>query len=310
MSFQMKIINTVLKYTVKPILTYAPFHKDAIWIARTTLNVMTHIAIRPIAMVTKVKISDKLRGEWVERQIRVDKANTRVCLYLHGGGYIACSPSSHRTITSYIAMRGNCSVLAINYRKAPECQYPCAFEDALMSYKYLLWCGYRPENIVIAGDSAGGNLALVTTRAIIDAGLPRPAAVVGLSPWCDLAGESDSITTMNDADPMLPGERIREAGMIYAGRVDLDDPLISPRWQSFKDFPPTMFVYGELEVLRDEIRDTFKKMQSETDSECVIKEELGCPHVFQLFVGIAPESKDSLREICDFFEKHWNVQKD
>lgn len=308
MSLRMKIVNTFLRYTIKPILKYAPFNKDVIWVTRSAVNAMTHVGIRPDAKITQVRVSNTLLGEWVETKPRVDKSKTRVCLYLHGGGYIACSPSSHRTITSYIARRANCSVLAIDYRKAPEDRYPCALQDARMTYKYLLLCGYKAENIVIAGDSAGGNLTLVLTRDIIDAGLPRPAAIVAISPWCDLSGASAITSNLDKIDPMLPAERISEAGSIYAGNgIGLKDPLLSPRWQSFKGFPPTMFAYGELEILRDEIEQTFTKLQDESESESKIVRTQGCPHVFQLFVGVVPESKQSLKEICQFFDKHLNT---
>jgi len=303
MSIQMRIVNGILKHTVKPILKYEPFHKDAIWIARITINAMTHVVIRPRVKIRSVKITNSLFGEWIYKKSL--KYNSNVCLYLHGGGYIACSPSSHRTITSYIAKKTNSTVLAIDYRKAPENTYPCALDDALSSYKYLLLCGYLPQNRIIAGDSAGGNLALVLMRKILDESLPRPAGIVALSPWCDLAGECDSIKTMDDVDPMIPGNRVKDAGVAYAGNFDINDSLLSPICQSFKEFPPTMFSCGELEVLSDEIKATFAKLQNETSEETLYKEAKGCCHVFQIFVGFVPESKLALNEICEFMEKHW-----
>ncbi|MDZ4336973.1 MAG: alpha/beta hydrolase fold domain-containing protein, partial [Pseudomonas sp.] len=111
-----------------------------------------------------------------------------VLLYLHGGAYLIGGPNTHRTICAHLAKRGQMDVCALDYRLAPEHQYPAARDDALAAFKELLTLGYTPEQIVIGGDSAGGNLSLITSLRLRDLGLPQPAALVCFSPVTDFTG--------------------------------------------------------------------------------------------------------------------------
>jgi acetyl esterase/lipase len=304
MSLQIKVVNFVLRNTIKPLLTYVPFQKNTIWLARDVVGAMTHVALRPKAEYETVSFG-KFTGEWV----RYHKHKTKnVVLYLHGGGYLAGSPSTHRTITSAISKHANCSVLAIDYRKAPEYTYPSALEDALYAYNYLLNNGYEAKNISIAGDSAGGNLTLVLTQRLVDLHFELPSSICCISPWCDIGYIHSGI----DDDPMLPSERIREAGSLYAGQYGVDSglhsPYLSPLYSKFdKSWPPTLFSCGEKEVLQEQMRLTFGKIIGQTKSKKHKYEEYkGCPHVFQMFYGFVPESTEAIKSISKFFLEHWN----
>src|SRR5579863_294237 len=127
----------------------------------------------------------------------------RVILYLHGGGYVLGSINTHRAMIARIARASNARALAIDYRLAPEHPFPAAVDDAAGAYKWLLTQGYKPAKIVIAGDSAGGGLALATLLALRDSGQPMPAGCVPISPWTDLEGTGDSIRNKAAKDPMV-----------------------------------------------------------------------------------------------------------
>lgn len=302
MSLQMKGINFFLKHTIKPILSVVPFHERMVWMVRDTVNVMTHIALRPKAEYHTVNIGDGLTGEWIDYTNPKSPTVGRVVLYLHGGAYLTGSPSTHRTVTSAISKYAKCSVFALDYRKAPEHKYPQQLNDAVKAYMWLYSLGYR--KISIAGDSAGGNLTLVTTKKLIDLGFPIPASICCISPWCKMWG-FDQYKEEYDIDPMLPGERISEAGGLYAGDVSLHEPNISPINMEFSKFPPTLFTVGELEVLEDSIKNTFKKIENESKNDKKYIKYEGCPHVFQLFYGFVPEARESIKDISSFFTKHW-----
>lgn len=303
MSLRMKSINFVLKNTVKPILSVVPFHERMVWVVRDTVNVMTHIALRPKANYERVKIDDKLSGEWVNYKTPKSPSVSKVVLYLHGGAYLTGSPSTHRTITSAISKYADCSVFALDYRKSPEHKFPLQMNDAVKAYLWLHSLGYR--KIAIAGDSAGGNLTLVTTKKIIDLGFPSPSSICCISPWCKMWG-FDQYKKEYDIDPMLPGERITEAGNLYAGTTSLHYSMISPISMDFSGFPPSMFTVGELEVLEPSITETFKKLENESKNDKKYVKYDGCPHVFQLFYGVVPEAKQSIKDISSFFKQYWN----
>jgi len=142
-------------------------------------------------------------GEWVEGRA----ATKTVLLYLHGGGYFACSAESHRPITVGFALHGF-RVLAPDYRLAPENQFPAAVNDAVASYRGLLAEGHSPGSIVVAGDSAGGGLTLSLLLALREAGTPLPAGAALFSPWTDLAATGESILTNADRCAMFHGPDI------------------------------------------------------------------------------------------------------
>lgn len=146
----------------------------------------------------------------------------KLILYLHGGGYIFCSAhTTHKDILWRLSVASKCRVIAPDYRLAPEHPYPAALEDAIKVYRWLLDQGYKPENIVIVGDSAGGGLTYGTVLKIRDLGWPLPAATVGMSPWTDLAVTGESVITNLKRDALIPGDGLHEGAQYYlAGASD------------------------------------------------------------------------------------------
>src|SRR5262245_30467683 len=162
-------------------------------------------------------------SEWVESPNSTDA----VMLYLHGGGYFGCSAKTHRPVTVWFAQHGF-RVFAPNYRLAPENPFPAAADDAVAAYRGLLADGHSPQRVVVAGDSAGGGLALSLMLALRAAGTPLPSAAALFSPWTDLAATGESIRTNAARCAMFHGSDIGPSARYYLGDTDPRDPLASP----------------------------------------------------------------------------------
>ena len=152
----------------------------------------------------------------------------KVILYVHGGGYVMGSAGSHRDMTSRLSQAAGARVLSLNYRLAPEHPFPAPVDDAVAAYGWLLDQGISPANIAIAGDSAGGGLAIAALLAIRDAGKPLPAAGVGISPWVDMEGTGESMATRAAADPVVQKEGLLGMAKLYLGDADPQNPLAAP----------------------------------------------------------------------------------
>jgi epsilon-lactone hydrolase len=236
-------------------------------------------------------------GEWVAG---TGEAKS-VLLYLHGGGYFGCSAHSHRPITVSFALHGF-RVLAPDYRLAPENQFPAAVDDAVAAYRGLPGEGYSPENIVVAGDSAGGGLALSLLLALRDAGVPLPAGAALFSPWTDLAATGESVRTNADRCAMFNGPDIGPSARYYLGKTDPRNPLASPLYADLAGLPPLLIHVGADEVLRDD-----STRLAERARAAGVRVELKIwpvvPHAWQLAPHRVPEARQSLRESAAFLRE-------
>lgn len=193
---------------------------------------------------------DGMHGEWVSVNRPHMKKN--VILYCHGGGYSTGSCRYGRTLTSKLALSTSMDVLSFDYRLAPENPYPCAALDAMKAWNYLLLLGYGAGNIIVAGDSAGGNMALSHCHKLKKEGRLLPCGLILMSPWTDLTMSGKSYETKAMLDPVLNREYIGRMAKAYTGTEDkelLENPLISPVFGDFKDFPPTYIQVGSNEIL-------------------------------------------------------------
>jgi epsilon-lactone hydrolase len=222
-----------------------------------------------------------------------------VMLYLHGGGYFGCSAESHRPITVFFALEGF-RVFAPDYRLAPENRFPAAIEDAVAVYRALLSAGYPSQHIVVAGESAGGGLALSLMLALRAAGVPLPAAAALFSPWTDLAATGDSIRTNTDRCAMFSGADVAASARYYLGDTDPRNPLASPLYADLAGLPPLLIHVGADEVLRDD-----STRLAERARAAGVRVELKIwpvvPHAWQLAPHLIPEARHSLRESAAFF---------
>ncbi|WP_144157725.1 alpha/beta hydrolase [Paraburkholderia sp. BCC1885] len=235
--------------------------------------------------------AETLRGEWLEPPGTGD--GTPTILYFHGGGYYFCSPQSHRSLVFGLATRARASTFSLDYRLAPEAPFPAALDDALAAYRKLLADGTPPQSIVLAGDSAGGGLALATLVALRDAGDLLPAGAVLFSPWTDLGASGASIRINDGADPMFSGRAIGRAARLYLGDTPATHPYASPVYADLHGLPPLFIQAGSTEVLLDDSRRV-----AETARTAGVWVELqvwpNMPHVWQIFTPFIPEARRAL----------------
>jgi len=175
-------------------------------------------------------------------------------LYLHGGGYVYGSLSSHRGLVGEIARACGQRVLQLDYRLAPEHPHPAALEDAVGAIRALYRDGLAPEALVLIGDSAGGGLVLATLLALKEAALPLPRAAVCLSPWTDLTCAGESYETRGPQDPMIDRDLALRLGGLYANGAAAEQPALSPLFGDLAGLPPLLVQVGEREVLFSDAR--------------------------------------------------------
>ncbi len=224
-----------------------------------------------------------VHGEWV----CVNRAHMKkyIILYFHGGGYSTGSCVYGRTLTSKLAATTSMDVLGFDYRLAPENPYPAALDDALKVWDYLMLLGYGARDVILVGDSAGGNLALALTLKLKDAKRLMPRGIVLMSPWTDLTSSGESFQTKAAVDPILSKEYLDK--MIVAYTIDdkephaLENPYISPLFGDFTGFPPVYIQVGENEIL---LSDALRLHQKMVDANVSVKLDCfeGMWHVFQM----------------------------
>jgi epsilon-lactone hydrolase len=246
-------------------------------------------------------------AEWVRGPRALGAAAHRpeqpVVLYLHGGGYVFGSPRTHRNLVSRISHVTGLPALSLDYRLPPVATLPAPIDDALAAYRHLLDEGRASERIVIAGDSAGGNLALALALHAVEAGLPRPAALVLLSPWNDLSLSGASMERHAALDPFLPPIALRRAARVALGGADpagwRSSPLFAPE-ELLRQLPPTLIQVGSTEVLFD---DAVRTAQRVADAGVTVELQSFArqPHVVPLWNG-TPAARTALREIGRFVD--------
>ena len=222
---------------------------------------------------------EDMQAEWVcVNRVHMKK---HVILYCHGGGYSAGSSMYARTLTSKLAMATSMDVLCFDYRLAPEHPYPAAPEDAVKAWNYLMLLGYGAKDVIVAGDSAGGNLALSLVQILKKEGRMLPGGLVLMSPWTDLTCSGKSHETKAQIDPVLNEEYLDRARYAYAGQLDMTDPLISPLFGDFHGFPTTYIQVGDNEVLYSDAVRLQRRMAAARVSVKLDHFE-GMWHVFQM----------------------------
>ena len=227
----------------------------------------------------------------------------KVVLQLHGGGYVAKIRNAYYTLAVYYSERSrNGCVLTPDYRVAPEDPYPAALEDAVTAYEWLLQRGYSGEQIVVAGDSAGGGLAMALTMYLRDHHMPLPCGIIAMSPWTDVSASGESYETNYEIDPLFGNTKESLIYLSdYAGEHDKTDPYISPAYGDFSDFPPMLIQVGSLEMLlSDSLTVTEKARAKGRKVRLTVYEDMF--HVFQLSGMLIPESKKAWNEVEKFFE--------
>ena len=296
-SFQARLSVWIVKWRVKRRLKGVRDYRIARKILRPD----------PYKVPSAVQISPAPIGGVPGELLEGPSPGNTVLLYLHGGGYFACSAETHRPITAFFALQGF-RVFTPDYRLAPENPFPAAVDDAVAFYRGLLRAGYPPERIVVAGESAGGGLTLSLMLALRSAGVLLPAAAALFSPWTDLAATGDSIRTNSNRCAMFHGPGVAFSARYYLGDVDPRNPLASPLYADLTGLPPLLIHVGADEVLRDDSTRLAERARAAGVS-VELKIWPVVPHAWQLAPHLIPEARQSLRESAAFFRAHSAAQE-
>ena len=227
----------------------------------------------------------------------------RTILYLHGGGYCTGSWRTQKGLISQLAVDARAVAYVPHYRLAPEHPHPAALDDALRAYRWVLDEGASPDRLSIAGDSAGGGLALALALAIRDSDLAAPASLVLVSPWLDLRGDTPSMTKNEKVDPMLRPAWSRRCAAAYLAGRDPEDPACSPLYARHEGLPPVLIQTGTDEIIVDDsIR--FAERAREAGVDVTLQVFEGLWHEFQIHAGLLREADQAIEKIAQFLHAH------
>jgi len=224
-------------------------------------------------------------------------------LYLHGGGYVSGSGAFYLALAAHVSAAAQCAVLLPDYRLAPEHRFPAALEDCVRAHEWLTGSGPSgpapAKATFVAGDSAGGGLALATLLALRDRQRPLPAAGIALSPFTDLTLSGDSIRSEADLDPIMHPACLPDFVRLYVAGTDLRNPLASPVFGDYTGIPPLLIQVGEHEIIRDDsIRAAAKARADGVD--VTLQVWPGMFHVFQSHEPLLPEGREAIEHIAGF----------
>jgi acetyl esterase/lipase len=276
---------------------------------------MARLALRgarvvPVREDAAARDAGAVRGEWVlppRRATASDGAppdlSRGALLYLHGGGYVACTAADRRPIAAALARALDVPVLTAEYRLAPEARFPAAHDDAVAAYRWLRARTGPDAPIVVAGESAGGGLALLVAQAARDLGLVPPACIAALSPWTDLAGTGASLHANDGHDAMFRPPNIPAFAAAYLGDAPADDPRASPLYGDARGLPPVLLQVGADELLRDDARRMHARLRA-AGGTSVLREWPHVAHAWQLAAPFVPEATAAVDEIAAFVRAH------
>ena len=241
-----------------------------------------------------------VKGHWYRPKRR---AADRVMLYLHGGGFVHYV-KAHKTILSLVTLSAETCTFAPDYSLAPEHAYPTQLEEALAAYCWLLECGTAPERLVVAGDSAGGNLTVALLLKLREVGLPLPALAIGLGPWLDLSNSGASMNANQPYDWIEKRMADRWSDW-YCHGVERNTPLVSPIHGDLRGLPPIYIQAGGAEILLDMCK-AFAERGASQGNEVTLDIWPGMIHDFQAFGDMTRESAEALRRIGEVVRKYLN----
>lgn len=236
--------------------------------------------------------------EW----FRTPGAAKGVVLYLHGGGFMIGSTTSHQGVISRVAEASGFDVLGVNFRLAPEHPFPAGLDDCISAYRYLLEQGIEARQIGIVGDSAGGALVIATLLALSQRGLPMAGCGVALSSWADLTLTADSLRRNADRDPMVTVDILRAMAAAYTAGQDPADPLISPVHADLTGLPPLLIQVGDRDLCEDDSRKLADNARAAgVDVTFELWPEM--IHAWHSYYDMLPEAREAVSRIGDYLRK-------
>jgi acetyl esterase/lipase len=291
MSVRSVLLTAYFRRYVKPLAVGRSF--DDI------LAVSNSVADKPRRLPKNTRLEHLAVGNIPVERISGRRHGSRTAiLYFHGGGYCTLSAKAFRHVTGQLAIQTGARVFAHDYRLAPLHPFPAAVEDSVTVYTWLLASGYPPGNIVAAGDSAGGGLALATLLMLRERQLPLPAGLALMSPWADLTQASPENRPNAERDPLLHCAMMNTVAPRYHGDVPAEDPFVSPVYADFTGFPPTFIHAGSTEILLSDAEKLAAGMR-EAGVAVTLRVWKNMPHVWHT-LDILPEAGRGVREIAAF----------
>lgn len=274
-----------------------PDFKDETSVVRRDFDgLLASLPVDP-ELVFQTRTLGGVEGLWMDGP----EDSSPVVLYLHGGAYRVGTAFGYRSLSAGLARATGAALFSPEYRLAPEHLFPGAVEDALASYRGLLEAGHPAERIAVAGDSAGGGLAVALLVAAKDAGLPQPAGAWLLSPWTDLAVAGESATTKAAEDLLLDRDGLLKSAAEYLAGESAANPLASPIHADLSGLAPLMITVGSSEILLD---DAFRLASKAAATGTSVRLETGPElfHVFPLFAFMLSEGRDALAAAGEFLK--------
>ncbi len=233
-----------------------------------------------------------ISGHWLD----APKKSANVMLYIHGGAMLVGTAFGYRGLSGNLAQASGINMFSIDYRLAPEHQFPAALDDCYAAYEGLLAEGFAAENIVVAGDSAGGGLVLSLLLKLKGAGKSQPAATVLLSPWADLTHSGETMKTKKDVDNSLSQVGLQAGADQYLGSTKATDPHASPLFGDYAGIAPMLIEVGSEEILlADSTRLAAKAGEAKVDVTLHVWPEM--PHDWSLFSFMLSEGRDMIAEV-------------
>ena len=267
--------------------------------AREAMESLAGLLVPPADASFETARLGAIAGEWVRMPASRDD---RQLLYLHGGGYVLGSPRTHRNLVARLAQAGGLRAFSADYRLAPEHPHPAAVEDAVAAWQGLLEQGADPGRSAIGGDSAGGGLTVATLVALRERDLPLPAAAFCLSPWVDLEGVGESMTTRAERDPMIQKDGLVQMAQLYLAGQDPRTPLAAPLYADLTGLAPLFIQVGTAETLYDDaVRLAERARAAGVEADLEPWEDM--IHVFQIFAGMLPEADPAIERLGEFLRK-------
>jgi len=295
-SMRSQAVRLLVKYLVGPAIASGTTLRKT----RFLFESLSKVSLMPRNITIKPERINNISAEWVSGP---EANQDKIILYFHGGCFVQGSPATHRDLAARLSITSGARILLINYRLAPENPFPAGLEDCVTAYKWLLAEGFNPEDIVIAGDSAGGGLTIATLVTLRDEGIVLPAAAVCLSPWVDLENSGESHSTRAAQDPMLNSRFLEFTAKLYVGDRRPDNPSISPIHADLKGLPPLLIHVGGQEILLSDARRL--EAQAKNDGISVTLEQWDDMwHVWHIFAGMMPEGQQGIERIGLFIRQH------
>ena len=293
-SLRLAVLNRVLRRVVRPLLDRTRTPEAA----RRDLELACRIFLHgPRHNERKIVLGGVPTLEILPRRV----TGEGVILFLHGGGYVAGSPRTHRAMMARLADLSGRRVLMPDYRLAPEHPFPAAFDDALRAARALSGTPW-----VIGGDSAGGGLALAVRAALDPDDAPRGA--FAFSPWTDLTLTGQSLDANAERDWLLPADRAGELVNLVMAEADPSDPRVSPLFAQVGAGAPVLLQVSETEILRDDTMRLADRLR-EAGTDVTVETWPDAPHVWQMLDGWVPEAREALRHVAAFVETRLSLPR-